>query len=197
MVKRISIYIYGANFVYGMKSLNVKYSDYHFDFERYFKKLIGKNQLVEINYYNASLKQGVNPRRFKEQQKLLARLGKISKCKIILCKRQKRFGKDNEEYYTIKGDDICLALDMLNHAWENKYDKAILFSGDGNFTQLVQYVKEKRKGVEIVSFDELASRNLINEADRYIFINKKITNKFFYRENKKNKRKIKEQENGK
>ena len=124
-------------------------------------------------------------------------MGKISKCKIILCKRQKRFGKDKEEYYTIKGDDICLALDMLNHAWENKYDKAILFSGDGNFTQLVQYVKEKRKGVEIVSFDELASRNLINEADRYIFINKKITNKFFYRENKKNKRKIKEQENGK
>ena len=181
MVKRISIYIDGANFVYGLKSLHPKYSDYHFDFENYIKTIVGKNQLVDIFYYNASLKQGVNPRRFKEQQKLLARLMKINKCKIILCKSQKRFSKDDEEYYTIKGDDIHLALDMLNHAWENQYDKAILISGDGDFSQLVKYVKEKKKEVEMVSFDQLASRNLINEVDRCIFIDKKIANKFFYR----------------
>jgi len=144
--------------------------------------IIGKNELVNVFYYNASLKQEVNARRFKEQQKLLARLRKIPKYNVILCKRQKRFGKDNEEYYTIKGDDIYLALDMLNHAWENKYDKAILFSGDGDFAQLVKYVKDKKKEVGMVSFEELASRNLINEADECIFINKKIANRFFWRE---------------
>ena len=37
MVKRVSIYIDGANFVYGMKSLSPKYSDYHFDFAIYVK----------------------------------------------------------------------------------------------------------------------------------------------------------------
>jgi len=190
MVKRISIYIDGANFVYGLKSLHPKYSDYHFDFENYIRMIVGKNQLVGIFYYNASLKQEVNPRRFKEQQKLLARLRKMPKCKIILCKRQKRFGKDDEEYYTIKGDDIYLALDMLNHAWEDKYDKAILFSGDGDFAQLIKYVKDKKKDVQMVSFDELASRNLINEVDRCIFINKKIANKFFYRNTKKDKKDI-------
>ena len=182
MVKKISIYIDGANFVYGMKSLNPKYSDYHFDFENYIEAIIGKDELIDIFYYNASLKQDVNPRRFKEQQKLLARLRKIPKCKVILCKRQKRFTKEDEEYYTIKGDDIYLALDMLNNAWENKYDKAILFSGDGDFSQLVKYVKDKKKEVEIISFEELASKNLINEADRCIFINKKIANRFFYRD---------------
>ena len=102
MVKRVSIYIDGANFVYGMKSLNAKYSDYHFNFENYIKAIVGKDNLVEIFYYNASLKQEVNPRRFKEQQKLLARLRKIPKCRIILCKRQKRFTKEEEEYYTIR-----------------------------------------------------------------------------------------------
>ena len=192
MAKRISIYIDGANFVYGLKSLHPKYSDYHFDFENYIKMIIGKNLLVDFFYYNASLKQEVNPRRFKEQQKLLARLRKIPQCKIILCKRQKRFGKDDEEYYTIKGDDIHLALDMLNHAWENKYDKVVLFSGDGDFAQLVKYVKDKKKEVLMVSFNELASKNLINEVDRCIFINRKIANKFFYREKKKKvKKKIK------
>lgn len=43
MVKRVSIYIDGANFVYGMKSLHIKYSDYHFNFEKYIKIIIGKN----------------------------------------------------------------------------------------------------------------------------------------------------------
>lgn len=191
MVKRISIYIDGANFVYGMKSLNPKYSDYHFDFENYIKAIVGKDELVGIFYYNASLKQEVNPRRFKEQQKLLARLRRIPKCKVILCKRQKRFTKEDEEYYTIKGDDIYLALDMLNHAWENKYDKAILFSGDGDFAQLIKYVKDKKKEVEMISFEELASKNLINEVDRSIFINKKTANRFFWREREKTKQKEK------
>jgi uncharacterized LabA/DUF88 family protein len=181
MKKRISIYIDGANFVYGLKSLNEKYSDYHFDFERFFKKVVGKDDLIDIFYYNASLKQSINPRRFKEQQKLLARLKKIAKCKVVLCKRQKRFDKDDEEYYTIKGDDINLALDMLNDAWENKYDKAILISGDGDFAPLLKYVKNKNKKVEVVSFFELASKNLLNEADKFIFIDKKIANKFFWR----------------
>lgn len=184
MTKRVSVYIDGANFVYGLKSLHSKYSDYRFDFEKYINKLIGKDELVNIFYYNASLKQDINPRRFKEQQKLFARLRKISKCQVILCKRQKRFTKEDEEYYTIKGDDIYLALDMLNHAWENKYDKAILFSGDGDFTQLAKYVKEKKKEIEIVSFYELVSKSLVNEVDKYTIIDKKVANKFFYRDTK-------------
>jgi uncharacterized LabA/DUF88 family protein len=181
MGERISIYIDGANFVYGLKSLNKTYSDYHFDFEAFIKKIIGKNDLIDIFYYNASLKQEINPRRFKEQQKLLARLRKIVKCKVVLCKRQKRFNKDKEEYYTIKGDDINLALDMLNDAWKDKYDKAILFSGDGDFVPLLKYVKNKNKKVEVVSFDKLASRDLIHKSDKFLFINKKTANRFFWR----------------
>ena len=182
MKERISIYIDGANFVYGLKTLNKKYSDYHFDFENFIKMVLGKNELVDVFYYNASLKQEINPRRFREQQKLISRLRKITQCKVVLCKRQKRFNKDDEEYYTIKGDDIHLALDMLNDAWENKYDKAILISGDGDFAPLLKYVKNKNKKVEVISFDEVVSKNLINEADKFTFINKKIANRFFWRE---------------
>ena len=71
---------------------------------------------------------------------------------------------------------------MLNDAWKNKYDKAILISGDGDFAPLLKYVKNKNKEVEVISFIELASKNLINEADRFSFINKRIANKFFWRE---------------
>ena len=189
MVKKICVYIDGANFVYGLKTLHQKYSDYHFDFEKFIKKIVGNNQLVEIFYYNASLKQGINPRRFREQQKLFSRLRKIPECSVILCKRQKRFNKDDEEYYTIKGDDIHLALDMLNNAWENKYDIAVIISGDGDFAQLVKYVKAKNKKVSMVSFNEIASRNLIKEVDDCYFITKKIANKFFWREGGKEEKK--------
>ena len=41
----------------------------------------------------------------------------------------------------IREYDIALALDMLNDAWENKYDEAILISGDGDFVPLLKYVK--------------------------------------------------------
>jgi len=75
---------------------------------------------------------------------------------------------------------------MLNDAWENKYDKAILISGDGDFAPLLKYVKNKNKKVEVISFDKLASRNLLNESDKFTFINKKTANKFFWRG--KNKR---------
>ena len=60
---------------------------------------------------------------------------------------------------------------MLNDAWENKYDKVILFSGDGDFVPLLRYVKNKGKEVEVVSFAELASKNLLNEAGRFNLIN--------------------------
>ena len=181
MVKKVSVYIDGANFVYGLKTLNPKYSDYHFDFEKFIKSIVGKDDLIDISYYNASLKQDINPRRFKEQQKLISRLRKITKCKVILCKRQKRFNKDDEEYYTIKGDDISLALDMLNDAWENKYNKAFLISGDGDFSPLLTYVKSKNKEIEVISFEEIASKSLIKEADKYSPINRKLANKFFWR----------------
>ena len=89
MTKRVYIYIDGANFVYGLKSLHPKYSDYHFDFENYIKMIAGKDQLLDIFYYNASLKQEVNPRRFKEQQKLLARLRKMPNARLFCVKDKK------------------------------------------------------------------------------------------------------------
>ncbi len=71
---------------------------------------------------------------------LFALLEKIPKCKVVLCKRQKRVDTE-EEYYIIKGDDTYLSLDMLRDVCKDKYDKAILISGEGDFTQLVNYVR--------------------------------------------------------
>lgn len=116
--------------------------------------------------------------------KFFENLRKIPKCKVVLCKRQKRVDRDEKEYYIIKGDDIHLSLDMLRDACKDKYDKAILISGDGDFTQLVNYVKEENKEVEIHAFRDLTSVDLINKAHKHFWIDKRLVNRFFLRRSK-------------
>jgi len=183
MEKRVSVYIDGANFYYGLKTINKRYSDIFFDFEKFVKEIVSKDKLIAIYYYNAPLKENFNKWVYWNQMKLFARLRKIPKCKVVLCKRQKRVDKYDKEYYIIKGDDIHLSLDMLRDACKEKYDKAILVSGDGDFTQLVNYVKEEKKEVEVYAFKELTSVDLINKADKHFWIDKKTINKFFWRKN--------------
>ncbi len=181
MVKRVSVYIDGANFYYGLKTLNARYSDIFFDFEKFIKEIIGKDELITIYYYNAPLKENFNKWVYWNQMKFFTRLRKIPECNVVLCKRQRRVDKDDNEYYVIKGDDICLSLDMLRDACKNKYDKAILISGDGDFVQLVDYTRKEKKEVEVYAFKKLTSVDLINKTNKHFWIDKKTVNKFFYR----------------
>ena len=187
MKKRISIYIDGANFVYGIKTLNKKYSDFMFDFEKLAKEICGENQIIKVNYYNASLKRKLNLNKWERQQKLFNRLKKLKKFNVILCKRQKRLNKLDEEFYSIKGDDIHLAIDMILDATKDNYDKGILISGDGDFAPLVRAIKTLKKDIEIYSFKEVCSDALIKK-NKFKFIDKKLANKCFYREKKEKKK---------
>ena len=182
---KVSVYIDGANFFGGLRSINEKYTDSRFDFERYIRKIIGKRKLATVYYYNASLKQQINPKIFRKQQMFFERLRKIDKFNVILCRRQRRQNQDGNHYYTIKGDDIHLAIDMLKDAYENRYDTAILISGDGDFAPLVKYVKQKGKRVENHHFAGNISFDLLKECNVNTTIDKKAVNKFFYRKDKK------------
>lgn len=187
MEERICIYIDGANFVYGIKTLNKRYSDFMFDFEKLAKEICRENQLVKVNYYNASLKRKLNINKWERQQKLFNRLRKLKKFNVILCKRQKRLNKLDEEFYSIKGDDIHLAIDMIMDATKDKYDKSILISGDGDFAPLIRAVKTLKKNVEIYSFKEICSGALMKK-NKFRFIDKKLANKCFYRKKKDKKK---------
>jgi uncharacterized LabA/DUF88 family protein len=181
MIKRICIYIDGANFYGGLTSLNKNFSDLNFDFENYLKHLYRKDELIQTYYYNAHIKKKINDKIWAKQKKLFDRLPKIEKFKVSLCTRKSRLNILGEEYHTIKGDDIYLALDMIEDCYNDKFDKAILISGDGDFTELLKRVNKKEKEVEICYFRDCSSKVLLNQASKLHLINKKITNKFFYR----------------
>jgi uncharacterized LabA/DUF88 family protein len=179
---RVSVYIDGANFLYGVRSINKRYTDFKFDFEKFIKHIVSNRELIQVYYYNAPLKLTKDPELAKQQQRFFSRLRNTDKFKVILCKRQRRIKDDGQEVFTIKGDDIHLAIDMLKDACENKYEDAILISGDGDFTPLVKYVREKGKRVENYHFFGNISLDLIRECNTNAIIDKKIVNKYFFRE---------------
>jgi predicted nucleic acid-binding protein len=53
MIKRICTYIDRANFYGGLTSINKKFTDTKFDFEKYITNLVGPEELVQVYYYNA------------------------------------------------------------------------------------------------------------------------------------------------
>ncbi len=96
---------------------------------------------------------------FDKQNKFLDELRKIG-VKVKLCNvRKKKI--DGRVIYTIKGDDVNLAVDMLTGAVKNTYDIAILVSGDGDFLPAVKVVKDEfHKKVENAIFKVNQSHDL-------------------------------------
>ena len=172
-----------ANFYGGLTSINKRFSDTKFDFENYIKLIVGEDNLVQVCYYNALIKKKINEKVWQKQIDFFDRLRKIPKFKVSLCTRKSRLNILGEEYQTIKGDDLLLALDMIEDCYKDKFDRVILFSGDGDFTELLKRVKNKGKQVEVCYFDNCFSRILLNQTNKTRMIDKKIVNKFFWRGN--------------
>jgi uncharacterized LabA/DUF88 family protein len=155
-MERVFVYIDGRNFFYGLKSLDLSYTDLNFDFCKFAKLINGVNwknrKLEKIYYYNAPLKKQKNFKIFAEQQKLFSRLKSNPLVKLRLCKMLTRTDSEGVERFDTKGDDIWIACDMLQDANDNKFDIAILVSCDGDFLKLVEYVQKLNKEVENAYF---------------------------------------------
>jgi uncharacterized LabA/DUF88 family protein len=180
-MERISVFIDGENFLGGIKSINKFYTDFNFNFKKYIGYITRGRKLINIYYFIAPLKQNLNPLIYKKQQKLLSRLHKEG-INVILCKRRKRDCGDGTPIHKIKEDDIRLALQMQKDAYDNKFDIALIISGDGDFVPLPEYLKEKNKKMEVAYFDGCISISLLRACNfKGYLINNKIVNKFFYR----------------
>lgn len=70
-----------------------------------------------------------------------------------------------------KGIDVRLATDMLSHAFRNTFDVAMLVSGDADFADMLQAVKDQGKHVEVALLGPITSSiRLRDVADRVIKI---------------------------
>lgn len=72
-----------------------------------------------------------------------------------------------------KGDwDMGLAIDAISLA--DKIDIMVLVSGDGDFTDLVYYLKSRGLKVEVFSFLESTNDDLVESCDQHFVIDEKM-----------------------
>jgi len=178
---KVSIFIDGNNFYFGLKRI---YKDrknlIDFSFERFCNILAEDNDIVDIIYYNAPLDRTQNLEKYKSQQRFFDKIKRIPKFKLILCNLVKRKIKGTEKYYyVLKEDDIHMAVDMVEGSSDNKYDIAIVVSGDGDFIPAVKAVQRKGKIVINAFFSKTSSTNLKQTCDKSIRLNKELLDKCF------------------
>ncbi|HLC51232.1 MAG TPA: NYN domain-containing protein [archaeon] len=155
------IFIDGSNFYHSSKS---SFPDLYrrIDFQKLVELLRGSRMLVSANYYTALLDRGVDEKRYWKQQSLLNKLRKIPGFKVVLCKmrKDKDISQSSGFRFVVKGDDIHIAADMVGDAYENKYDTAILVSGDGDFVSAIERVQKLGRRVENAYFKNSGSGQL-------------------------------------
>ncbi|XOB40214.1 MAG: NYN domain-containing protein [Candidatus Nealsonbacteria bacterium] len=76
--------------------------------------------------------------------------------------------RDLQEFYggLKKADwDVGIAVDAIRIS--SSVDTIVLASGDGDFLQVVEYLKNQGKRVEVIAFGKSASSKLIKSADEF------------------------------
>jgi uncharacterized LabA/DUF88 family protein len=61
-----------------------------------------------------------------------------------------------------------IAIDAIAMAENGKIDVVVLMSGDGDFVDLINFLKAKGIKVEVISFRAITAKELIQAANEYI-----------------------------
>ena len=197
MAEKLMIFIDGSNFYHGLKQTIGHAS---VDLSKLITKLTGESRnLIRTYYYNAPVNQFDDVSRYKSQQKFFSflkripglelKLGRLEKHKVSMDKQglanaigrecaDKFINAYGETFstYAEKGVDVQIAVDMLQFAFNNAYDAAILVSGDGDFAGMVQAVKSLGKKVGVAYVEGRSAYHLKQVCDFFIVLDKKYLN---------------------
>ena len=154
---RVAIFIDGSNLYH---SLDENCGRADLDFHGFVQTLVGPRQLFRTYYYNILQDAERKQQAAQEQQKFLASMYAIPRLEVRLGTFKYRGDQMVE-----KGVDIMLATDLLQFAWRDLYDVAVLVSGDGDFSYAVQAVKNMGKYVEVAAFTANLAWDLAQIAD--------------------------------
>ena len=123
------------------------------------------------------LKVGVRNRRLYRAIVYLVNLDKVDQTRFIYAlkkigyeikvKEPKRFYQQDRVEYKANWD-MGIAIDAIAMAENGKIDVVVLMSGDGDFVDLINFLKAKGIKVEVISFRAITAKELIQAANEYI-----------------------------
>ncbi len=167
--RKIILYAFidASNVWSAVKSMK-KFIEYQ-NLKNYFKKSFNAEK-VEIFYYDAYPKVGTRDYDLDGKHKFYTYLKKglgftVRKKEL---KRISVIGESGESIIEKGNMDVEITIDALHNV--DKYDTAILFSGDADFLALVTYLKNRGKKVYIFSSQGNISHELKTGSDGYFDI---------------------------
>jgi uncharacterized LabA/DUF88 family protein len=132
-VPRLAIFIDGANI-----DTPARESSIRINYVRFHAYLVGTRNVIIANYYESKTSHLGKKAFYADVEK--AGFNLVLGPKV-------RFGKQKEI-------DVQIAVDMVSGAYENRFDIALLGSGDGDMAPVVRKLTSMKKEVEVVSFDD-------------------------------------------
>ncbi len=177
-MQRTIIYVDGFNLYYGC----LKNSPYRWlDLKGLFSKLLdNSHKIVKIKYYTAyvSARKIDDHSRLHQRyylQALKAYIPEIEICygHYLTHTVKAKVANPPPEFINIlkteeKGSDVNLALHLLNDAWKNNYDCAVLVSNDSDLAESMRLVKaEHQKKVGLIFPDTNSARKPSRQLCQY------------------------------
>ena len=154
---RVAIFIDGSNLYHSLEE-NCKRFDV--DFSLLTKKLCKGRKLYRVYYYNVTRDAEREQQAYLHQKRFFAALYNTPYLEVRLGSYKLRKDQAVE-----KGVDIMMATDLLQYAWKDLYDIAIIVTGDGDFSYAVKTVKDYGKHVQVAAFEANLSLELLQIAD--------------------------------
>ncbi len=158
--KRTYIYVDGFNLYYGaLKNTSYKWLDLNSLFQ---KLLNDSHEILAIKYYTAkiSVRDGDEEAPIRQQSYIRALEKHIPEFSVYyghylthaVTLPLANSKKNRAKFATVlkseeKGSDVNLAIHLLNDAWLDKYDCAIVVSNDSDLAESMRLVKEHRKKI--------------------------------------------------
>ena len=165
-IKESTVYVFiDASNVWNVVKSKKKFIEYN-RLKNYFKRKFNANK-VEVFYYDAYPKEGTRDYDLNGKHKFYAYLKKGLSF-IVRKKELKRISVISEigESIVEKGNmDVEMTIDALHYI--DKYNIAILFSGDSDFLALISYLRNSDKKVYVFSSEGSISEELKTGGDGY------------------------------
>jgi uncharacterized LabA/DUF88 family protein len=157
MDERVAVFIDGSNLYHALRA---NFNRYDLKFADFIRKLCGTRRLYRAYYYNVLQDQIQRADAYRDQQDFFNALRETPYLEVRLGGTKMSQGVTVE-----KGIDVMLVTDLLQFAWGDRYDVALLVSGDADFAYALQAVKNLGKYVEVAYFESNVSKDILEVAD--------------------------------
>jgi len=168
--ERAIILLDGSNFYHRLKDKELNFKNLlKFNYKDFAEWLSGDRKIVATIYYIGLVRKELGNTKSEKlvsnQQKLFAYLKKQG------WEIKTGYMMKHEKDYKEKGVDVKLAVDILDFAYQNKYDTAIIISSDTDLIPAINRAKELKKKIEYIGFAHRASFGI----QRYANISRLLT----------------------